>query len=376
MTVTLPAEPAAEYRTDRPSQPIPQVAQALEGRFPGLSFDPCLERAASIYGRTSRADDLPLAFSEFVLHWAGCPDPFAAVAHVLTDRSDDQDLLGYLERTLPTIDATHVGAARQPAVPPYAWRWTVFLTDRRFEMQPFPTTAPTGASAVMALRFLDPVSSATLITTAPDGAIEEHTAGLSDGHMVAVIALASRPCTQWIEVVAGTPRGPRVIVLFPVEVGRPLARTWVGRTRQDEGWITDRLVAEDHALALVQEDRARFGLTPLIPDRTLAEVARRHSAEMASTGEIAHVSEVTGSIVNRLEAAGYRAAFAAENVARSSSIGDAEEGLMRSPGHRAAILSPHATHVGIGIVRQPRVDTGVVYFITQIVARPEGGPAD
>ncbi len=43
---------------------------------------------------------------------------------------------------------------------------------------------------------------------------------------------------------------------------------------------------------------------------------------------------------------------------------------MRSPGHRAAILSTSATHVGIGIVSIHRPETGVVYFITQVFARP------
>ena len=84
ITVTLPGEAAKMYRTGGERAVSGTLARRLETRFPHLEVVPCLERAAGIYGRTAGADGFPLAFSEFVLHWSGCPDPFATVIDVLT----------------------------------------------------------------------------------------------------------------------------------------------------------------------------------------------------------------------------------------------------------------------------------------------------
>ncbi len=373
VTVTLPGEPAEIYRASGESAVTGSLTRRLEARFAQLRAVPCLERAAGIYGRTAQADRLPLAFSEFVLHWSGCPDPFAAVVHILTEEDCDDTFFEELEKILETVPATHAGVARVPANDPYAWRWTVFLTERTVEMQAVPTTAAPGSSLALVVRFLQPVDDASVITTRPDGEVISLATGVSGDRMLAAVEMADRPGTQWIEVVASDASGPHVALLFPVEVGRAPPRAWVGTRRQEEGWITDSVAAEAHAYSLLDQDRARFGIPQLIRDDTLAAVARHHSAEMARTGRIAHVSPTTGTVADRLEAAGYRAAFAAENIARSSTIADAQEGLMRSPGHRAAILTPEVTHIGIGVVSTHGSESGTVYFITQVFARPVQG---
>jgi hypothetical protein len=292
------------------------------------------------------------------------------VVDVFTGDDGEDALLDHLERLLETVPATHIGVARVPAPEPFIWRWTVFLTERHVEMKSVPTTAAPGASLVLVVRFATGVDGASVITTHPDGKVVETTAGLSGDRMLAGVEMAESPGTQWIEVVANDASGPHVVLLFPVEIGRDPPRAWVGTRRRDEGWITDPVTAEGFARTLIDQDRARFGLSALVHDEALADVARRHSAEMAGMHEIAHISPMTGTVADRLDAAGYRATYAAENIARSSSITDAHEGLMRSPGHRAVILSTGPTHVGIGIVSSHRPETGGVYFITQVFARP------
>jgi Cysteine-rich secretory protein family len=372
ITVTLPGESAEMYRTSEEGPALGTLARRLETRFPHLKVVPCLERAAGIYGRTAGADALPLAFSEFVLHWSGCPDPFAAVIHVLTNDNGDDEFFNHLAEMLATVPATHVGVSKDPATEPYDWRWTVFLTERDVEMQPVPTSVSPGSSVAVLVRFLQPVDGASVISTLPDGRVVETGGGLSGDRLLAAVEVADRPGTQWIEVVATDASGPHVVLLFPVEIGRAPPRAWVGPRRRSEDWITDPVSAEAYAHILLDEDRTRFGLPALVHDDVLSAVARRHSAEMARSGEIAHVSSTTGTVVDRLKAAGFHPRFAAENIARSSTIADAQEGLMRSPGHRAAILSTDANRVGIGIVTVSQPETGVVYFITQIFARPVG----
>lgn len=373
ITVTLPGESAAMYRTGGEDRVPGGLARRLEARFLHLEVAPCLERAAGIYGRTAGADGFPLAFSEFVLHWSGCPDPFAAVIHVLTDDDGEDAFFDELARMLATVPATHAGVSRDPASSPYSWRWTVFLTLREVEMQAVPTSVAPGTSVAVLVRFLRPVDGASVISTLPDGRVVETEGGLSGDRLLAAVEMADRPGTQWIEVVATDASGPHVVLLFPVEIGRDPPRAWVGSRRRSEDWITDPVTAEAYAHELLDQDRARFGLPALVHDDVLAAVARRHSAEMARTGEIAHISPTTGSVADRLESAGFQMTFVAENIARSSTIADAQEGLMRSPGHRAAILSTDPTRVGVGIVTSTQPETGVVYFITQVFARPVPG---
>lgn len=370
VTVTLPGEPAEVYRAGVKVGETSSLTRRLEERFPHLRATGCLERAAGIYGRTAQADRLPLAFSEFVLHWSGCPDPFAAVVHILTEEDGDDVLFEELAKMIESMPATNAGVARVPAKEPYSWRWTVFLTQRDVEMQAVSTTAAPGGSLTLVVRFLRPVDGASVITTRPDGSVVNIETGFSGDRMVAAVEIADRPGTQWIEVIAVDASGPHVALLFPVEVGGEPPRAWVGARRQDEGWITDPVAAEAYAQSLLAQDRARFGLAHLIRDDILAAVARRHSAEMARNGEIAHVSPSTGTVADRLAAAGFQAEFAAENIARSSTIADAQEALMRSPSHRAAILSAQATHVGVGVVSRNEGKAGVVHYMTQVFAQP------
>jgi uncharacterized protein YkwD len=63
-----------------------------------------------------------------------------------------------------------------------------------------------------------------------------------------------------------------------------------------------------------------------------------------------HVSPSTGTAADRVRKAAIDALVIQENVARASTPGEAERGLMNSPGHRANILSKEATRVGVGIV--------------------------
>ena len=84
--------------------------------------------------------------------------------------------------------------------------------------------------------------------------------------------------------------------------------------------------------------------------RDLVQVARAHSRDMRDTGVVAHVSPTTGSAGDRVRAGNIKSSLVLENVARAYGVGEAEEGLMNSPGHRANILSRDATHMGLGVV--------------------------
>jgi len=90
---------------------------------------------------------------------------------------------------------------------------------------------------------------------------------------------------------------------------------------------------------------------------------------MRLTGVVGHVSATTGSAADRVKVAGIRTDLVLENIARAYGIGEAEAGLMNSPGHRANLLSSSATHVGIGIELGEQVADRRELFVTQVFIR-------
>jgi len=374
-SIELTGEPASRYETETTvTSPLSSV---VSGRYPGIAVSACLERAARAHADLPSGfeEHVPLAFTEFALHWAGCPDPTATLSVLLTDRADPGAMLDRLAPVLQGGGFTHLGAASSPARSPYSTRWFVLLVGRRMSMLPVATSAAPAAQLPLQFRLDGPYPRATVAVTTPRGLVQTIAVGVSSGWAVAGVSLAEEVGTQWIELIGHGPSGPEVLALFPVEVGREPTRHWVGRPAGDESWVDTTDEAESLAARLVADDRSRFGLAALSWDPELAAVARAHSAEMAEQGYFAHVSPNTGNVADRLRHAGYPASFAAENIAMAPTLGEAQESLMRSPGHRTAVLSPEATHFGIGVVtrRDPRL--GTVHHLTQLFVRRETTPS-
>ncbi len=108
--------------------------------------------------------------------------------------------------------------------------------------------------------------------------------------------------------------------------------------------------AESQLVALVNEERATAGLPGLTIDPRLIPVARQHSEEMFRLRYFGHQSPVSGSPFDRLDAAGIKYSRAGENLAYAQSVAVAHRGLMQSEGHRANILRPEFTRIGIGAI--------------------------
>jgi uncharacterized protein YkwD len=108
--------------------------------------------------------------------------------------------------------------------------------------------------------------------------------------------------------------------------------------------------AEAQMVLLVNEERAKVGLAALAIDARLIPIARQHSEEMFRLRYFGHESPVSGSPFDRLAAAGIRYARAGENLAYAQSVAVAHLGLMQSEGHRANILRPEFTRIGVGVI--------------------------
>jgi len=107
---------------------------------------------------------------------------------------------------------------------------------------------------------------------------------------------------------------------------------------------------EAQMLVLVNREIATARLLPLAPDPELAEVGRRHSADMFARGYFAHDTPEGLDPFARMREAHVRYLTAGENLALAPTLQVAHSGLMNSPGHRANILHAQFGHLGIGIM--------------------------
>ena len=124
---------------------------------------------------------------------------------------------------------------------------------------------------------------------------------------------------------------------------------------------------ERRAFDLINAERQRRGLRPLVLDGALTRIARYHSENMARDGVLNHVDSDGLDLRGRAEVLGLRGWRAlGENIAYNQGYSDptafAVERWMVSDKHRENILNEEFTHAGIGIARSA---DGRVFF-TQV----------
>ncbi|GAB2933616.1 CAP domain-containing protein [Streptomyces heilongjiangensis] len=102
-------------------------------------------------------------------------------------------------------------------------------------------------------------------------------------------------------------------------------------------------------LVLTNARRTAAGLPPLAPDPALTAAAQAHCDDMVARAFYAHTSPDGGEPWHRAAAAGSTRRTIGENIACGQrSAAEVVEGWMNSPGHRANILKPDFTHMGVG----------------------------
>ncbi|MCA9610452.1 MAG: hypothetical protein KC619_32875, partial [Myxococcales bacterium] len=128
---------------------------------------------------------------------------------------------------------------------------------------------------------------------------------------------------------------------------------------------------EQEMLARINAMRAAQSLAPLERSGGLDAAARAHSSDMAAQQALTHVSDTSGTPADRVRAAGVTASTVAENVALHRTTMEAHEALVGSDAHRANMLSPDATHIGLAALPTER---GI--YVTQVFAHVgEAAPA-
>ncbi|WP_037671893.1 CAP domain-containing protein [Streptomyces afghaniensis] len=109
---------------------------------------------------------------------------------------------------------------------------------------------------------------------------------------------------------------------------------------------------------LTNRERTRAGLPPLAADPLLTAAAQAHSADMVARDFYAHTAPGGSQPWDRAAAAGSTRRSIGENIACGQrSPAEVVEGWMNSPGHRANILKPGFTHLGVGFAGGGRAGT-------------------
>lgn len=108
--------------------------------------------------------------------------------------------------------------------------------------------------------------------------------------------------------------------------------------------------AEGQLFYSVNRERTAQGLPALQWDDALASAAREHASQMALHNLMSHQLAGEPELLTRANAAGARFSVIAENIAIGPNPATIHTAWMHSPGHRANILSPELSAVGIAVV--------------------------
>ena len=134
----------------------------------------------------------------------------------------------------------------------------------------------------------------------------------------------------------------------------------VAITAQSSGPDVDARGLEQKMTQLINVEREARGLRPLEHIPILREAARKHSQTMVDMDKVSH--ETDGSLMEeRIREVIEGACRFGENITKHYTIEYALSDLMGSPGHRANLLNPDFTGIGIGIV----AGKGGLLYITQ-----------
>lgn len=135
---------------------------------------------------------------------------------------------------------------------------------------------------------------------------------------------------------------------FVVSSGRN-AQTRSAQPAVTIGRDTYQTHLEDTVVRLTNQVRAKAGVPPLKINELLRQAARSHSTDMARRGFFSHNDPDGVTPFDRMRSHGY-AQPAAENIAKGQSRPhEVISAWLNSPGHRANLLNPGFSVIGVGL---------------------------
>ena len=120
-------------------------------------------------------------------------------------------------------------------------------------------------------------------------------------------------------------------------------------------------------LGLINQERSKANLRPLVWDVKLAEAARDHAEIMSQEGRLSHQFAGEPDLLQRLTRRDVRLDAASENVVYDVSAEGAHEAFSKSLLHRANMLNASYDGVGIAVVNLH----GILYVVEDFAHRIE-----
>jgi hypothetical protein len=130
-------------------------------------------------------------------------------------------------------------------------------------------------------------------------------------------------------------------------------------TMQAQEFPNDR---QQRLLDLTNRARTDQGMQPLHWDPSLAVAAQAHAQMMFNQHSLSHQLPGESDLQTRTAHAGAHFREIAENVAMGNGAEGVQQEWMKSPPHRANILDPKLTNIGIGVVEHASYWYAVVDF--------------
>lgn len=378
--IAAPAPSATRYATTPPEgAPITGglhadevqagVEAAGQARGAALHGDPRLATLAEwISERLSPAGDPPPSEVIDFFAWnLGLTDPTPHVMVLgLPERADIQEnVRSSADQFLARQGYTHWGATVVPRSG--VWLIVVVLSWRHLELDPIPRAMPAGTPIRVHGRLAEGYSNPTIVAQSPGGETIRFPAGGGPDFDVRVPTDTGTGAYR-IEVLARGTHGESVLMNAPIYVGAEPPRTIRLDRPQETAGVQDVATVRAQLLRYLNRARNEVGLPALQEDPQLDAIATAHTRDMIDHDFVGHTSPTTGSAADRVRTAGVQSGLVLENIGRGYSASEIHRGLLDSPGHRANLVNPHATHVGIGVVAEEENGRSA-FLVTQVFIR-------
>ncbi|KGP77394.1 MULTISPECIES: CAP domain-containing protein [unclassified Paenibacillus] len=130
--------------------------------------------------------------------------------------------------------------------------------------------------------------------------------------------------------------------------GNPEKKEPTGQVQEGKKNTTDKTDFEQQVLDLVNQERAKTGLSSLSRNEELSNVAMVKAQDMYNHSYFDHNSPTHGSPFDMMKEYGITYNTAGENIAKGQTTPtQVMKEWMNSPGHKANILNNSYTHIGI-----------------------------
>ncbi|NLK20861.1 MAG: SH3 domain-containing protein [Epulopiscium sp.] len=121
----------------------------------------------------------------------------------------------------------------------------------------------------------------------------------------------------------------------------------------------DMAQKEEIMLDYINIERNQLGLPSYVMDMELSNIASIKAKDMAENNYFSHISPTHGTPFEMMKQFGISYKIAGENIAAHSSVKNAHDSFMGSPGHKANVLNKNYDKIGIGIA--PDKKYGYIY---------------